>query len=131
LTPLGGAPETGSYKGYGLALAVEILSAALPGLAARDGRRVVGHFFLALDPSRFREEGGFASDLDELIDSLRGAAPADPRQPVLIPGDPEEQVLAERSAHGVPLSRGVFEDIRGVAIASGAPFVLDEAHSAA
>ncbi len=130
LTPLGGQPDTGSHKGYGLALAVEILSALLPGLAVPDGRdvrRPVGHFFLALDPSRFRERGVLAGDLSELIDSLRDAPRADPRQPVLIPGDPEDQILAQRSVDGIPLSRGVFEDIRGVAIASGAPFVLDRA----
>jgi LDH2 family malate/lactate/ureidoglycolate dehydrogenase len=104
----------------------------LPGIAAEnggDGRRSVGHFFLALDPGRFRDDGGLVGDLDELIDSLRDATPADPRRPVLVPGDPEARTLAERSASGIPLSRSVFEDIRAVAIASGAPFLLDEART--
>jgi LDH2 family malate/lactate/ureidoglycolate dehydrogenase len=132
LAPLGGDRETGGHKGYGLALAVEILAAVLPGVAAADpgdGPRAVGHFFLALDPTRFRERRDLAGDLDELIDSLRRARPADPSAPVLIPGDPEEQILAQRSANGIPLSRSVYEDIRGVAAASGAPFLLDAAPS--
>lgn len=132
LAPLGGEPLGASHKGYGLALAVEILSTLLPGSRAfdqGDRRRPVGHFFLALQPSRFREPGALASDLDELIDSLHGAPAADPSRPVLVPGDPEVRILAERSAGGIPLSRGVFEDIRAVAIASGVPFLLDAGRS--
>lgn len=128
LTPLGGDREGGSHKGYGLGLAVEILSTLLPGVRVAepgDRRRAVGHFFLALDPARFREEGRLAGDLDELIDSLHGSSPAHPRQPVLVPGDPEEQSRAQRNAGGIPLSKSVFEDIRGVAMASGAAFLLD------
>ena len=57
LTPLGGDLDGASYKGYGLAMMVEILSAALAGLTFADprlGRRPrVGHFVMALDPARF------------------------------------------------------------------------------
>jgi LDH2 family malate/lactate/ureidoglycolate dehydrogenase len=132
LAPLGGDADTSSYKGYGLALAVQILAALLPGTAvARSGdeRRPVGHFFLALDPASFREQGALAGELDDLIDSLHDATPASPGQPVLVPGDPEERVFAERSVQGIPLSKGVFEDIRTVATASGVPFVLEDAGS--
>jgi LDH2 family malate/lactate/ureidoglycolate dehydrogenase len=128
LAPLGGDREGGSHKGYGLAVVVEILSAILPGIALTDpaaGRRdEVGHFFLALDPARFREAAGFAGDLDQLLDSLRGAEPIDPRQPVLVAGDPEQATLVRRRRDGIPLTRSVFEDLRAVARAAGAPFVL-------
>jgi LDH2 family malate/lactate/ureidoglycolate dehydrogenase len=133
LAPLGGDRERGSHKGYGLAVAVEILSAVLPGLASghsRGGRRArVGHFLLALDPARFRD--GFADGLDELIDALHGAEPADPRQPVLVAGDPEQEILAQRSSAGIALSRSVVEDIRAVALACGVPFLLDRARGRA
>ena len=111
----------GSHKGYGLAVMVEVLSSILPGT---DG---VGHFFLALDPGAFRErEGGeFEPALTALMDSLRSSAPTDPRMPVLVAGDPERAVAAERRRAGIPLSRSVVEDIRGIARASGAPFVLE------
>jgi LDH2 family malate/lactate/ureidoglycolate dehydrogenase len=130
LTPLGGTPLLGSHKGYGLATAVEILSAVLPGLrrergGSRPGPREVGHFFLAVDPASLREDGAFADDLDELIDALHATPALEPGQPVLVAGDPEEAALAERSARGIPLSRAVLEGIRGVAASSGAPFLLD------
>jgi LDH2 family malate/lactate/ureidoglycolate dehydrogenase len=132
LTPLGGDADTSGYKGYGLALAVEILSALLPGVdvaGSGDEGRPVGHFFLALDPAAFRGQGALPGELDELIDSLHETPPAKTGQPVLVPGDPEERVFAERSVRGIPLARGVFEDIRAVAIASGTPFILDQGRS--
>jgi len=128
LTPLGSRREMSSHKGYGLAAAVEILSSLLPGPRAGQEPRThprVGHFFLAVDPRRFRDPGEFEADLDRLIDSLRASKPLDAERPVLVAGDPERAALAERSRSGIPLSRSVVEDIRWVARATGAPFLLD------
>jgi hypothetical protein len=72
LTPLGATPEMGSHKGYGLATAVAILSAVLSG---SDGGP--GHFFLVLDPARFRPDGTLGAGLDALLDGLR-ASPSTP-----------------------------------------------------
>jgi LDH2 family malate/lactate/ureidoglycolate dehydrogenase len=131
LTPLGGDREHGSHKGYGLAAAVEILSSILPGVPLRPkspqprARADVGHFMLALDPRKFREDDGFGRDLDALLASLRTTTPIDRSQPVLVPGDPEAEMLARRSTAGVPLTRTLFDDLRRVATDAGAPFVLD------
>jgi LDH2 family malate/lactate/ureidoglycolate dehydrogenase len=125
LTPLGGRPEMGSHKGYGLAAALEILCAQIPGTAPGAARRRIGHFFLALDPSRFRPDGSFESDLDDLLDSLRGCRPVDASTPVRVAGDPEYAASEERRVAGVPLTRAVVEDIRLVCRESGAPFLLD------
>ena len=78
----------------------------LPGVARRRPERrraTVGHFFLALDPARFRADGGSAGS-DALIDSLHATPPLDPGEPVLVAGDPEER---PRGAHadGIPLTR--------------------------
>jgi len=125
LTPLGSSEELGSHKGYGLATAVEILSAVLAGRVSGGAADGVGHFFLAIDPARFRDAGAFGADLDALLDSLRACAPVDPRCPVLVAGDPERAAYAERRRTGIPLSRSVVEDIRGIARAAGVPFLLD------
>lgn len=124
LTPLGSVADTSSYKGYGLAAMVEVLSAVLPG--TRDATRpAVGHFFLALDPRRFRDEGAFEADLDRLMGQLRGTRPADPTQPVLVPGDPEYAAHAQRSQSGIPLTRSVLEELRAVCLVSGVPYTLE------
>ena len=129
LTPLGSTHAHGSHKGYGLATMVEILSAVLPGIRAGRGFPAppdgVGHFFLALDPARFRPDGGFAAVVDALLDGLRATPPCDAAQSVRVAGDPEYAAEAERRRAGIPLARAVVEDIRHVARAAGAPFLLD------
>jgi len=130
LNPIGGTREMGSHKGYGLGLMVQILGATLAGAAFAPRRRPgepdnIGHFFLALDPAAFRPLADFRSDLDEMVDALRGAQRADPRQPVLVAGDPERLARAERSAAGIPLPAALQAQLRGLAEAAGAPYLLD------
>ena len=133
LTPLGGTRELGSHKGYGLATMVEILCSTLSGswLAARDpatgqpgAKNDIGHFFLAINPDMVREEGEFRDDMDRLIDMLRATVPADPNQPVMVAGDPEYAAYEERSKSGIPITDTLFEEVREVARASNAPFLL-------
>ena len=122
LTPLGGSPELGSHKGYGLAVMAETLSSVLTGMPAwseePSRQRPVGHFFLAIDPRRFRGDDDFGADLDAMLDSLRATDPIDPAEPVLVAGDPEYAAEAERQRSGVPLTRRVVEDLRAVAAAA-------------
>ena len=113
--PLGSTRTMGSHKGYGLATAVEILSSLLPDTAT------VGHFTLALDPEAFSE--GFGGRVEELLVELRETTPLGD-QPVMIAGDPERRAAAERTRDGIPLARAVVEDIRLVADAAGAEFLL-------
>ncbi len=133
ITPLGGSRELGSHKGYGLAAVVNILSATLSGAAFQPlrlqradpkGPDNIGHFFLALDPKLFRDEGEFEHDMDEMLDWLRQVKPADPAQPVLVPGDPEYQQKAERAASGIPVPEKLDELVRAVCRQSGAAYVL-------
>ncbi|NBV23708.1 MAG: Ldh family oxidoreductase [Proteobacteria bacterium] len=133
LTPLGGLPEMSSHKGYGLATMVEILSTTLSGsffAATRSKdhpdapRHNVGHFFLALDPKAFAEEGEFESGLDEMLAALRGTRRADENQPVLVAGDPEREQFEARSRDGIPLSDEMRRTLRGLSEAVGAPWLL-------
>jgi LDH2 family malate/lactate/ureidoglycolate dehydrogenase len=129
LTPLGSVSDMGSHKGYGLAVAVAILSSVLSGSRNQlehDPVGRVGHFFLALDPAHFRADNTFRADLDDLLDDLRASPAHDPAQPVLVAGDPEYAVAAHRRVHGIPLAPRVFADLREVAEASGVAFTLGE-----
>ncbi|MDF2094388.1 Ldh family oxidoreductase [Aquibaculum arenosum] len=133
LSPLGGDEEHGGHKGYGLAAMVEILSTTLAGATfaplrpAEQKTHGVGHFFLALAPDLFRPDGGFESDLDALLDALRGSAPLDEARPVQVAGDPEYRREAERRAKGIPLPSTLVERLREIASQAGAPFLLSDA----
>lgn len=130
LNPIGGTREMGSHKGYGLALLVQILGATLSGGSFSPARKPgepdnIGHFFLALDPKTFRPPGAFESDLDTVVDTLRNTKRADPAQPVLVAGDPERAARAERLTAGIPMPETLRQQIRTLAAAAGAPYLLD------
>jgi LDH2 family malate/lactate/ureidoglycolate dehydrogenase len=122
LAPLGSSPDTASHKGYGLAAMVEILCAALPGSMGQT--QETGHFFVAIDPARFREDGRAEDDIDALTESLRNSRPLDPSRPVIVAGDPEREARERRLRDGIPLSRSVIEDLRAVARGCGVAFEL-------
>jgi LDH2 family malate/lactate/ureidoglycolate dehydrogenase len=131
LMPLGGASkETGGHKGYGLAVMVEILSTTLAGASYAPLRPDsakhydVGHFFMAIDPCLFRDEGAFEDDLDAMIDALHAATPARVDTPVLVAGDPELSTERERLESGIPISPSLDTLLRGLFTRAGLPFTL-------
>lgn len=135
LTPLGGTFEAASYKGYGLAMMMHILGATLSGGSFSPIRKRtqkaadpdnIGHFFLAIDPRFFREEGEFQEDLDAVIDVLHEAPRADPEQAVLVAGDPEAQARSERLREGIPIPPRLDAYIRDICARCGAEYVLQE-----
>lgn len=133
LNPTGGSHTLGSHKGYGLGVIAQILAGALAGACfapIRDRNLAanqpfdLGHFFLAIDPKRFLPDGGFGAAMDEMLNVLRATIPADPQQPVLIPGDPEFDTHEERSQNGVPLPDTLTAKIEGIAKRAGVEFLL-------
>jgi len=134
ITPLGGTRDAGSHKGYGLAVMVHILAGTLAGASFSPIRNRtqkpsdphdIGHFFLAIDPRAFREDGAFEEELDQVIDILHGTKRADPKQPVLVAGDPEMLTKSERLEQGVPVPDDLMEQLRAVARRANVPFVLE------
>ena len=113
ITPLGGAREVGGHKGYGLAVMVHILGGTLAGASfspirnrTQQRRRTRTTSATSSWPSIRAPSATRAtsrSDLDQVIDVLHGAKRADPRQPVLVAGDPEMATRAERLEQGVPI----------------------------
>jgi len=133
MTPLGGSRDLGSHKGYGLGAMVEILSAALPGaslvMSPNHGKRVpgtmeIGHCFIAINPTFFRESGDFEKTVDALIDDLHATEPVDPNRPVMVAGEPEDKIAAEREKDGIPIPPGLRETIRKLTVETGAAFLL-------
>ena len=133
LTPLGGTEEMSSYKGYGLSMMAHILGGVLSGSSfspirvktqtPRDPDNL-GHFFMAIDPKVFRDEGAFEEDLDAAIDVLHAVPPVDPERPVLVAGDPETFERIKRLRDGVPLPDALVEKLRAVCARCDVPFFL-------
>jgi LDH2 family malate/lactate/ureidoglycolate dehydrogenase len=128
LLPLGGAGEEMSgYKGYGMGLMVEILSAVLPGAAFLthvypkddDGKPLpanLGHFFGAWRVDAFREPGAFKADMDRVIRELKGGDLAQGAERIYVHGEKEFEEYGRRSQEGVPLSAKVEASLKQIAV---------------
>lgn len=138
MTPLGALPEMGVHKGYGLALAFDILTGVLSG--ARFGSQLpnwqtphtdptnVGHFFTAWRIDCFMAVDEFKERMDEEIRLMREAPKAEGCDRIYIPGEIEFGTAATRAREGIPLQPKVVETLRRIATELGVDCgVLDAA----
>lgn len=115
LTPLGGIGEvTGGYKGYGYAMVVEILSAALQdgswmkalnGFDA-DGNAIpypLGHFFIAINPEFFMGVEVFKRIAGTISREIRASKKAPGADYIFTPGEKEYLAHQFRKEHGCPV----------------------------
>lgn len=116
LTPFGGP------KGYGLAMVVEIFSALLTGAAFGPHvskmyddyhkNRELGHFFMAIDPSKFIAVETFTARLDTMIQELRQVPAVTTEERIYVPGELEKINERERLANGIPLPESVYHFLK-------------------
>jgi LDH2 family malate/lactate/ureidoglycolate dehydrogenase len=130
---LGGDLETGAYKGFGLGLAVEVLTAALSGSArgpAQDALRGdgrphgrdddIGCLFLAISPETLRPGEDTGGVFRELFGTVVACPPAAGGSPVRYPGWLEAQRAADHRRTGVPVAADVYHELVGLGFAGGA-----------
>lgn len=137
LVPLGGDREHGSHKGYALGSIVDIFSAVLSGasygpwappfpayvpMPENMPGEGLGHFLGAMRIDGFRPASDFKQHMDNWIQRFHNAVPADPSQPVLVPGDPEREMEKQRQQNGIPLVEAVVADLAALGQKTGVPF---------
>ncbi|MDF1720203.1 MAG: hypothetical protein P1U65_05995 [Minwuia sp.] len=67
-----------------------------------------------------REMGdSFAAEVLDYLAFVKSAVPTTPGGEILVPGEPERRLMAERLASGLPLARQAWDDIVETARASG------------
>jgi LDH2 family malate/lactate/ureidoglycolate dehydrogenase len=116
--PLGGP------KGFGLSMAIDILSGILTG--AGYGPSVnnmyenwsepqdVGHFFIALDIERFMPLATFTERLSHYIEILKAEPRAAGTSEILHAGEVEHRLEAHRRREGIELPDRVADDLRAL-----------------
>ena len=126
LTTLRGIGEAlGGYKGYGFALTVELLSAALQdGLYGKDlnGKDAdgnlkpyqLGHFFIAIDADHFLGEDVLRKKAGDILRSMRASKKAPGADRIYTAGEKEYEIWKEREPHGVPINEAVQAEINQV-----------------
>ncbi len=127
LTPIGESAdgEGVNYKGYGLAVMVDILAGVLAGGGSSVDLDYGSNmaWFMAIDIRQMRPIDEFKADMDRLIRYFAATRPSDPSRPVILPGDPEADAFEFRSRAGIPLHRDTLATLRTRAQSLGTPLV--------
>jgi uncharacterized oxidoreductase len=95
----------GDHKGSGLAFMCELLGGSLTGTGAtQEGRPFAnGMFSFYVDPKRVDPANFFPADVARYTQFVKSARAATSAGEVLVPGEPELRMRAERTKTGVPL----------------------------
>lgn len=114
----------GEHKGSGLALMCELLGGSLTGMKATgdlsggvSGDRFRGNGMLSfyVDPKVVDPEVMFSEDVARYVAYFKSAKPSTSGGEVLIPGEPEQRMRAQRSKEGVPLPDDTWASILATA----------------
>ena len=117
MPPLGAMLTFGEHKGYGLAVACELLGGALTGGGVTDydnktQRRVLnGMLSILIDPARLGTQEAFGKDAKSFLAWLRASRPAPGADRVRIAGEPERETRAKRVKEGIPVDDETWKEI--------------------
>jgi LDH2 family malate/lactate/ureidoglycolate dehydrogenase len=122
LQPIGG------YKGYGLALIVDLFAGLLSGAAylthvqswadSPEKPQDLGHFFIVIDTRVLGPASWLTERLEDFAGILRSTPRSDAAVPIRLPGEIELARLATQRRDGIAIDAAVHE--RLVALAAGA-----------
>lgn len=113
----------GEHKGFGMNFMMEVMAGALTGsgtagkLGEAERRRFCNgmlSFYVNLEAmdGAPREMGdGFAQEVLDYVAFVKSSAPTEPGGEVLVPGEPERLLMAERMQTGLPLAPQAWADI--------------------
>ena len=82
----------------------------------------VGHVCIAIRPDLFMPKQEFEQRMDNFVDTLKAQPRAVGVEEILMPGEPEERVEAERRRTGIPVTQDVIRLLREEADNSGIVF---------
>lgn len=120
----------GLYKGFGLAMVVEIFCSLLTkmpygeNISAMFGnsmkeKRFLGHFLGSIKISAFEDPPVFKKRLQEMANTLRNQPQKSQHNPIMIPGDPEKIATRVRMNEGIPISKVLLQKLDKIAKETG------------
>ncbi|RYD04137.1 malate dehydrogenase [Desulforamulus aquiferis] len=116
-------------KGYAMALAVEAMSGVLSGSAV--GKEVgwiydestkpvdIGHFFIAMDVSKFMPMNEFLGRMDQMITEIKGSPKAAGTDEIFIPGERRFNKAKIRQQEGIPVTDQLLAELNQLAQSVG------------
>ncbi len=121
IPPFGAMLAFGEHKGYGMALACELLGGALTGggtwhYEESSKQRVMnGMLAIVLDGKRLGTAAAFEREARAFLDWLRKGRPAPGFDKVRLAGEPERETRAKRERDGVPVDETTWSEIQRAA----------------
>jgi LDH2 family malate/lactate/ureidoglycolate dehydrogenase len=116
----------GTYKGSGLAMLVEMLTAGLSGgpmateitpFGKGAAPLQISHSYLVIDPARFLGGGEYARRMERLTQMIKSSEPAAGYDEVLVAGEPECRQARERKREGIPIPFALWRQLGELAAA--------------
>lgn len=122
----GSLAPVGGYKGFGLALMVEVLAGVLTGAQFGQNAGVVngkeGHFFLALNPDIFMPRQEFARRMGELLAWVKSGDRIEGVNEIVYPGERGQRRAAELTRAGtVTLAPVAWKTLSDICAATNVP----------
>lgn len=127
LAPIGG------YKGYGMALVIDVLSGVMtgssygthfPGFMSENmtDPTGLGSIFAALNVESFIDLPEFTEAVDKALREIKTSARAAGVKRIYVPGEIEFEMKAERLVHGIPIPDPVIKDFTALGRELDLPF---------
>lgn len=124
------------HKGYGIAVAIELLTGMLAGWVL-DHEILHPYKFLdkpgdntflmaALRVDQFADVGDFKRHMDEWIRFMRNTRRAPGIERIWLPGEKEAVARQDRATHGIPLNANMLAELESLAKEVKVPFQMEE-----
>ena len=121
ILPLGGYEEdSGSHKGYGYGMVVELLSSIVSLGTTSDKTNMNGHSgichgFIVIDPKIFGDAQAIKDHLSAYMDAIRNSPKAEGRDRIYTHGEKEIFAIAQRMEHGLEVNEKTVAEMRDLA----------------
>jgi LDH2 family malate/lactate/ureidoglycolate dehydrogenase len=117
----GSVAPFGTYKGSGISIVIDVFCSLLSGAmfgshigqlyGNADIRQDLGHFFCALDISKFCSPGVFKERIDQMIEEIKGNEKAEGVSEIFLPGEIEYNNEERSRIRGIAAGPGVIGEL--------------------
>jgi ureidoglycolate dehydrogenase (NAD+) len=101
----------GTYKGYGINVAIDVLGGALNLSGTGSRAKGQGALMTAISVEAFVPVRDFKAEVDRLIEEIKSSPPRAGFQEVLLPGEREHETMNKRRKEGIPIDERSWKDI--------------------
>ena len=126
--PLGGfSEETGSHKGYGLGIIVELFTSIMTGGTTsphvkNSGNADTSFCLMAIDYGIFGDKKEIKARMSKLLQELRESPKADGHDRIFTHGEKEAESKAEKLVSGVPVNEKTLAELKDIGATLGLKF---------